>query len=562
MTDALGRPRVRFDQRATMRDGVTLSADVFLPSTGDGPWPALLNRTPYDNIRHPEIATYFAAHGYAVVVQDVRGRGDSDGEFDSWRQEAADGYDTVEWVADQQWCSGAVVGYGGSYQSYCGWAAARERPPHLRALISRATSGIASLGVPHDLGAASPYWLWYFNLTAGRTLQAPLDGESPALDWDRVLRSRPLAEMDVALGRSLPAWREFLATQSGDAPIAAYDLDEVFTDLDLPVLHVTGWNDGAKWGELRAWQRMNDGPKRRLQQLVIGPWDHYGTGTPNRTTMGVDFGEAAAVDLKARMLEFLRCALDDGLESGHERVEYFVTGRNEWRSATSWPPADLAEVTFFLDSDGGANSVAGDGRLSAEPTGPADEFTHDPANPHLSTEDLGTAFSAPRSLDDDRILARDDALVYTSAPLERELEIVGRPVVHLYAESDRVDTDFHVTLFTVDGTGTSRVVSRGWVRASYTRGAEFPRQLLERGQVHEYRVTLGDTAHRFAVGDRVRLTVASSNYPDVDVNPGTGAPLGADTTYVVARNTIHHHADRPSRLVLAACPAGEQRRKE
>lgn len=562
--------RVQFDVRVRMRDGVFLSTDVYLPAHGPGPWPVLVNRTPYDNSRRPELPTYLAAHGYAVAVQDVRGRGDSDGVFVPWRQEFADGHDTVEWAAAQPWSDGLVGMYGGSYASYCGWAATRERPSALGALVSRATSGITLLGVPHDLGAAPPYWLWFFNLTAGRTLQVPLDRESPAVDWERVLATKPLREMDGAIGRESELWQRFIDFEPGDEFARQHDLADVFEDLDIPVLHITGWHDAAKWGELRTWKAMADRDKpARGGRLILGPWDHYGTGEPGRITRGRDFGDAAAVDIKQRMVRFFDAALkhtvlkDDALKDAvHQNpdgpeVEYFITGRNEWASARSWPPDGLRRAVLYLHSSGAANSAAGDGQLTGrapERPEPPDNYVYDPENPNLSTPDLSAPFTAPRDLRCDWRLDRADVLVYTTEPLEEEIVLLGNPVATLFAGSDRVDTDFHLTLMDVSASGESVVVSGGFVRASYRSGVTKPRTLLVPGEISEFVITLGATAHAFRAGSRIRLSVASADFPDVDRNPNTGAPLGDDYVYAAATNTVHHSARFPSRIDLRVLP--------
>jgi uncharacterized protein len=551
-------PRMAFGVDVPMRDGTRLSADVFLPPAGDGPWPALLNRTPYDKSRHPEIAAFLAAHGYAVVVQDVRGRGDSDGRFDPWLQEADDGYDSVEWAASRHWCTGDVGIYGGSYQSYCGWAAARGRPPHLKALVSRATSGISQLGVYHDLGCAPPYWLWFFNLTSGRVLQSALDRESPALDWARVLATRPLRKMDAAIGRQLPVWHRFIEAMPGDDYSRALDLADVFEGLDLPVLHITGWNDAAKWGELRTWREMSTRSAAADRQwLLIGPWDHYGTGAPQQVTQGRDFGEHSTIDVKAAIVRFFDAMLT-GNKNGwrnEPRVRAFIMGQNEWTDLDNWPPPSPSPkpATWYLHSAGRANSIAGDGFIDLRPPDedePPDGYLYSPDSPTPSTPDLNTAFTSGRQLDNRWKLHRDDILVYTSAPLTTGIKIAGNPIVTLFASSDRLDTDFHFQLCEVQSDGRSYVISHGFVRASFRGGPTSPRKDLTPGEITELTVKLGATANYFAPNTRIRLVIASADFPDVDRNPNTGAPVGDDTISVVAQNSIYHSVKYQTSITL------------
>lgn len=555
--DALAtEPRIQFDVRVPMRDGVELSADLYLPPAGDGPWPALLCRTPYDNVRQAEEALWFAARGYAVVAQDVRGRGDSDGRFAMWSQEAQDGHDTAEWIAEQPWCNGRVGVFGGSYQAYCGWAALKEGTTAIASLVSRATSGFWLLGVPFDLGTARPYWLWVFHLTGGRTLQTPIDAAALAPSWSRILRTRPLREMDAAIGRSLPVWRQMVDAEPDGELVRSLDLAAVFPDLDLPVLHVTGWFDAAQWGELRTWREMRTvsaSPDR--QRLVIGPWDHYGTGIAPRETGGRDFGPAAALDPNELMLGHFDRTLKDGApgDPGEAPVRYFVMGADRWRTAADWPPPQTGEAVLHLRGGGCAQTVAGDGRLepaAAPGAEPADTFRYDPGDPTPSSPDRDAPFTAPFQLDNRWLLRRHDVLVYTSQALAEPLEVAGSPRVVLHVESTAPDTDFHVQLCDVAPDGRSDVVAAGFVRASYRRGPGFPRIALEPGRPTELTVTLHATANAWLPGHRVRVVVASAAFPDVDRHPNTLAALGDDAVAAVADNTLHHSAAHPSRLLL------------
>lgn len=553
-------PCAELDVRVAMRDGTELSADVFLPPSGDGPWPTLLTRTPYDNLRQAEEAAFFAGNGFAVVCQDVRGRGDSDGVFDPWLQEFEDGHDTVEWAGAQPWSNGDVGIYGGSYQAYCAWAAARDRPQGLKAIASRATSGFWLLGVPHDLGTARPYWLWVFNLTSGRTLQAALDRESPAIDWARILRTKPLEEMDLALGRRIPAWRRLIEARAGDPYTSALDLSSSFERVDFPTLHLTGWFDGAQWGELGAWREVtasSSDPNRHF--LVVGPWDHYGTAAPRQRTGGRDFGPDSAVSVRELTLRFFDHAMrqrDNGF-AGEPAVRYFVMGSDRWKSDRSWPPAAAVDLALFLHSDGSASANPGgtiDDRRP-ESAEPPDFYTYDPDDPTPSSEEESAFFTSEAMLDNRWLLGRDDVLVYTSSPLQRPISVVGNPKLVLWASSDAPDTDFHVALCDVAPSGRSDVIARGFVRAAYRHGPDASPAPLDSTEPTHFTIELSATANRFLRGHRLRLVVASAQFPDFDRNPNTAAPLGDDRDSRVASNGVHHDAASPSCLLL---PGPEQ----
>lgn len=558
-------PRIMFDQRTVMRDGVELSSDICLPPDGDGPWPAILVRTPYDNSSagNTQAAVFFCGHGYAMVFQDVRGRGDSDGTWEPFVNEGPDGYDTIEWIAGQSWCDGAVGMMGGSYGGFVQWIAAKERPPHLTALVSTAAAGRWMQELPFLFGCFAPYWIWWLNLTAGRSLQQPIYARPDVPNWGRIITHRPLRDLDVALGRTNTHWKTWLEHDTYDDYWKRLSLAGHYAGINLPVLHITGWFDGDQWGELFNWHGMiNESPAADRQWLVSGPWDHAGTRYPKESLGGRDFGASALVDFQALHLRFFDRWLK-GVENGQDsdaKVRLFTMGRNEWRDDTEWPPAGTIVTPFYFQSGGKANSLAGDGLLSLEPPGgdqPADTYTYDPDNPTPSVPDLGGFPFGDYPFDNRWRLRRDDVLVYTSAPLEEDIEITGHPFMTLYAESDCIDTDWHVTLCDVEPSGRSDELTYGCLRAAYREGLEAQPTPIEPGRVYEYRLELMATSNLFKKGNRIRVTVASANYPARARNPNTNAKVGDDDTGVIATNTVHHTSVYPSRLEAPVAPRRE-----
>lgn len=550
-------PRILYDQRVPMRDGVTLSADIFLPPTGDGPWPAILQRTPYDNTMElwVGIAVFFARHGYAFVSQDVRGRCDSEGAWEPFVNEGPDGYDTIEWIADQPWCDGKIGMMGGSYGGLVQWLAAKERPPHLTALVSTAAAGRWMEELPYQHGVFAPYWMYWLNLVGGRTQQRPSFGQPPVPDWSRIYTHHPLRDLDLALGRTNTVWRRWLEHNTFDDYWRRLSLIGHFSEIDLPVLHITGWFDGDQWGELHYWHGMIDeSPAADRQWLLAGPWDHAGTRTPRRQLGGRDFGPGALVDMNAVHLRFFDHFLK-GIDNGADtdrRVRIFAMGRNEWRDEDQWPPAGTVVTPFYLHSGGTANTLAGDGRLSPDaPAGdePADSYVYNPDDATPSVQDVTSIMSGSSPLDHRWRQRRDDVLVYTGEPLTEELEITGHPFVVLHAESDCPDTDWHVTLCDVHPDGRSEELTGGCLRAAYRDGLEARPSAIEPGRVYEYTVELMATSNVWLPGHRLRVTVASADYPGTARNPNTNAPTGDDEEVRIATNTIHHTAAHPSRLL-------------
>jgi predicted acyl esterase len=547
-----------------MRDGVALNTDIYLPEAGvdGGPYPAVVLRTPYSCQGDPivTIAAHLARHGYAVALQDVRGRYGSGGEWEPFRREGPDGYDAIEWLAAQPWCTGRVGTMGTSYEGSAQWAAARERPPHLVTMVSTAAAGRWMEELPFDRGVLMLVILPWLHAVSGRI------GRGPWLvpDLPDVLRALPLRTMDERLGHTLPVWREWLDHAQLDDYWRALRLtDADFGRIDLPVLHVTGWYDDDQPGALFFHAGMcAHSPRAADQHLVVGPWEHAGTRSPTRSVGGVDFGPDALEDIG----ELHRRWYDHWLKGNgngpwpEPRARVFVGGANAWRNVYAWPPHDAEPRPLYLRSDGGANTLAGNGRLDADPpsaSDPADAFVYDPADPVPS--DIDPRFYAPDQVDtplDERFKhRRDDVLVYTGAPLDAELVVTGQPVVHLFACTDGPDTDWFAALHDVAPSGASTMLAAGRLRARFADGLdrEVPLEPLE---PREFVVSLSAVGHRFDPGHRVRLTVTSSDFPRWDRNPNTGEPIGSGTTLRVATNRVLHTPARASHVVLPVAAGG------
>ena len=555
-------PRLLLDQRAPMRDGIELSADIYLPPTGDGPWPVILQRTPYDNTTRlwTDIALYFAGRGYAFVSQDVRGRCDSEGEFEPFVNEGPDGHDTIVWIGEQSWCDGKVGMMGGSYGGLVQWLAARERPPYLAALASTAAAGRWMEELPYRFGVYAPYWMWWLNLVGGRTLQQPMFGQPDLPDWGRIFTHRPLRDLDRELGRTNTVWRKWLEHSTFDDYWKRLSLDGYFSQIDLPVLHITGWFDGDQWGELYYWHgMMAESPAADRQWLLSGPWDHAGTRTPQQRLGGRDFGPDAVPDMNAIHLRFFDRWLK-GIDNGADwdrAVRIFAMGQNDWRDADAWPLPGTTMTPFYFHSDGAANTLAGNGSLSLEPPAgdePGDSYIYNPDDPTPSVPDVSKGPFADQPFDNRWRLRRDDVLVYTSDPLEEDLELTGHPFVILHAASDCPDTDWHLTLSDVQPDGRSDQLTSGCMRATYRGGRDAEPEALEPGRVYEYRIELMATSNVWKKGHRLRVTVASANYPESARNPNTNAPVGDDDEWQIAQNTVHHSTLHRSHLLAPVVP--------
>lgn len=538
-----------------MRDGVELSAEVYLPPA-DARHPAILLRTPYGNDRAEferlKLQAYVDA-GYAVVYQSVRGRGRSDGDFGFFMQEDLDGYDSVEWVARQPWCNGAVAMDGGSYLGTVQYLAARQAPPSLRCILPAVPAGDFFDELPYHGGTLMFDWLVNWNaMLEGIDVEAR---EQEILSLMR--RVRPLTELGRILGIQGPLFYQVLEHDTLDDlwKSIRYDAGNFKAIRALPIMTVTSWFDGDQAGALFYWDGLerHAGPGHH-GHLVIGPWEHAGCYLGGKPSQGaLSFTDRSVIDIQSERLRFLDRHLrnHEGPATAMPRVRLFVTGANEWRSCETYPPP-VAATPWYLHSGGNASTRHGDGTLSEREPGdePADRYRYDPVDP-FSYSQFGEEVQEAE--------LRHDVLVYSSAPLDRPVDVIGAVVLELFAASDQPDTDFAARLVDVlpDGRALNLTHTRGVLRARFRHGYETPEPLTP-GRVERFRIRLSDVGHRFMAGHRIRLEVTSSMFPLSDPNPNTGGRIGTETEIRVACQTILHDATRPSRLWLPIVDAAAE----
>jgi putative CocE/NonD family hydrolase len=556
-----------------MRDGTLLRANITRPA-GAGAVPALVERTPYNkeggsenSVGSPE---YFARRGYAVVIQDVRGRFASQGEFYPFRDDGADvlrdGYDTVEWMAAQPWCDGNVGMFGGSYSGATQYRAALSRPPHLKALFVRESSAdyyrewVYRDGA-HELGF-SLYWARVITASDLPHLVAAADVERQRALFDRILADMPqwyerLPLHPVPFLEGLSDWHNTWLEHPEDGPYWwRLGIDRHHHQVDVPVYHQGGWYDIFLAGTLKNYmglrRRGRSEQTRRAQRLVIGPWVH-GSGNINKQTAGdFDFGPTAAQEFNEMRLPWFDHWLK-GRDTGvldEPPVRLFVMGRNQWRAETDWPLPDTRYTAWYLRSGpSGSVSSVNDGRLApAAPVGaePADAYVYDPDHPvpTLGGNTLGIVGGVH-----DHLPADEMSLTYTSEPLEHELEVTGPVTAVLYAMSSAPDTDWVVRLEDVHPDGYVRNLCDGILRARYRNSFERP-ELLAPGQVYRFAIDLWATSNAFLPGHRIRVAITSSCFPRFDRNLNTGGPIHREAAGQVAINTVLHDELRPSHILL------------
>jgi putative CocE/NonD family hydrolase len=559
------RALVDFDVEMRTRDGVVLRSDIYRPDS-DAPVPAIVLRTPYNKATHAGRfdglhATIAAARGYAFVIQDVRGRWASEGEYKPITlTEGPDGYDCIEWVASQPWCDGNIGMIGGSYESLVQFMAAEQQPPALKAICPEFSGdsrrGALLLDSINIAWAAAQAIDWLTKKAAeGGSTEADMQVVMDAvMDPQAAAQHLPLEDLPLLKVADLFTFQEMLGILRGVAGIA-YDR------IAVPVLMIGGWYDIDPVGcrDIVAGVRASAATERARQETAViwGPWDH----TTTRECVGEQsFGPQALgefADLAGQILTFF----DRHLKGDDTKVvpanTYFLTGVNRWRTAAEWPPAGATATTLYLDSDGGANSADGDGVLGpdAPPETGEDTFTYDPHDPVPSFG--GRYFriggSLPGPFDQQRVESRPDVLVYTSAPLDDALTVTGnaRAVVHFVTSAP--DTDVVVKLCDVAPSGLSHNVSDNFIRLRWREGTDEP-LFVEPGTELELAVELSPIAHVFRPGHRLRLQVTSSAFPAYDRNMNTGNPEGSDAKGVLAHQVVRHGGASPSRLELDTLP--------
>jgi putative CocE/NonD family hydrolase len=546
-----------------MRDGTVLYADVYLPP-GDGPFPTLLERTPYSKDNSPEVrvgaTTFFPAHGYALVLQDVRGRFKSGGKFipfhdDGWGPNR-DGYDTVEWLATQPWCNGKIGTVGGSYSGATQYRLAPTRPPHLRAMYARESSADYHREWVYRGGAFEQAFMlawtmqWAYNNLAALASGAEYERRKGILEkaleeiesWQRHLPLHPNPLLE-----GLEDWYNDYLAHPDDGPYWwQWNIETQYHEIDTPIFHLGGWFDIFLNGTIKNFTGMRAKARspeaRQGQRLLVGPWIHGPWNLATSVQGEVDFGPEAVRDFNEIRLPWFDYWLK-GIENGvleEPPVQLFVMGENRWRTAAEYPPANTHYTSWYLRQDGHLAQTA--------PTGaePADSYLYDPEDPVPTLG--GCTLNIPGGPFDQRPI-EGRCLVYTSEPLPHDLTIIGNVKCILHAMSSAPDTDWVVRLTDVHPDGFSRLLCDGILRARYRNDGAKP-ELLIPHQVYEFVVDLWDTANTFKAGHRVRVALTSSSFPRFDRNLNTGGIFGTEAKGQVAINTIFHDAMRPSRIIL------------
>lgn len=551
--------------RAKMRDGVWLVADIYRPES-EGKFPVLLERTPYNRTGESDMAYELAAHGYVVVLQDTRGRYDSGGEFYPFRDESQDGYDTVEWAAQLEFANGKVGMFGGSYVGATQMLAAMARPPHLVSIFPYVTASEYYDGWTYQSGVLMQWFASsWASILAVDTLRRRADESLQPKEWVAQLpvENYPILKLPTALSGLAPYYHDWVEHERSDSYWQRWRVSDHYREMNVQGLHAAGWHDLFLKGSIKNYTGLRaeaTAPDVRAgQRLLIGPWAHAPT-SPEGKIGDVVFGKNAVLDMTGTALRWFDYTLK-GIRNEYASappVRLFVMGDNVWRDEQEFPLARTRYTKYYLHSRRGANGATSDGQLSV--TAPAgaerpDQFEYDPKNPVPTIGGrlcCGQALP-PGPFDQRPNEARPDVLIFSTPPLDKDLEVTGFVTVELYAATSAADTDFTALLADVDATGYARFLTDGIVRARYRNTTAQTEELVP-DKVYKYVIDLWATSNVFKSGHRVRLYLSSSNFPRFNRNPNTAERMLGSSRLVNARQTVYHGGDYSSALVLPVIP--------
>ena len=542
------------------RDGVKLNETVFSPHGQKDPLPVIFTFTPYIGDTYTDRAVYFAKHGYVYALVDVRGRGNSSGEFEPFVNEGKDGYDVVEWLAKQPYCNGKVTMWGGSYAGFDQWTVLKEFPPHLATIVPAAAAH-PGVDFPFQYNIFGPYDMQWLSFTSGVTSNGSLFGNSAF--WTAKAREMYMAhsafqDFDKVVGNGSTVFQKWMKHPTADAYYdAMVPSPEQYKRMNVPILTITGHYDGDQPGAFTFYKRhMQYGTAEAKAKhfLIIGPWDHAGTRTPKAEVGGLKFGQASLLDLNKLHTEWYDWAMKGGAkpEFLKKRVAYYVVGAEEWKYADSLESISNATKTMYLGSGGDAGDVFRSGALTGEnpasSTG-VDSWTYDPLDTRPATaesEDDGNSLTSQRAV----LNLFGEGVIYHSEIFSEDTEIAGFAKLTVWLKMDVPDTDLEVDLYEILPEGGSVALTSAAIRARYRESLREAKPVVP-GKIEKYVFdNFTFFARRIAKGSRLRLVVRSINSTSSEKNYNSGGVVAAETgkDAKTAHISLMHDKEHPSAL--------------
>jgi hypothetical protein len=548
--------------KITARDGVKLNATVFAPHGQKEPLPVIFTFTPYIGDSYTDRAVYFAKHGYVYALVDVRGRGNSGGEFEPFVNEGRDGYDVVEWLAKQSYCNGKVTMWGGSYAGFDQWTVLKEFPPHLATIVPAAAAH-PGVDFPFQYNIFGSYDMQWLTFTSGVTSNGSLFGSSgfwTAKSREIYLAHSAFQDYDKLVGNPSAVFQKWVKHPTPDAYYdAMVPSPEQYKRISVPILTITGHYDGDQPGAFTFYKRhmqFGTAEAKANHYLIIGPWDHAGTRTPKAEVGGLKFGEASVLDLNKLHTEWYNWAMKGGSkpEFLKKRAAYYVVGAEEWKYADSLESIGNSKKVFFLVSYGSAGDVFYSGRLLEFYTG------HWPASDSWTYDPLDTRPGVAEPEDDPNYLISQRAamnlygegVAYHSDPFAESTEITGFPKLTTWLQMDVPDTDLEADLYEILPDGGSVALTGATMRARYRESLREAKP-VPAGRVEKYVFdNFTFFSRRMSKGSRLRLVVRSINALGAEKNYNSGGVVAAETgkDARTAHITLLHDTEHPSALEL------------
>jgi len=549
-----------------LRDGVKLNATLYRPPGQQASLPCIFTLTPYVSQRYHDRGVYFASHGYVFLTVDVRGRGNSEGSFTPMLQEASDGYDIVEWLAQQPYCNGKVTMWGGSYAGYDQWATAKEFPPHLATIVPVA-SPRPGVDFPFVRNIFYAYDMQWITVTSGHTAQDAIfdDASFWSAQFGKLHTARlPFRELDTVVGNSSASFQTWVAHPEPDAYWDSYSpTTQQFGKINLPILTITGQYDDDQPGALSYYRdhlTAASAAAKSRHYLIIGPWDHFGTRSPQPEYAGIVFGPASLVDLNALHKDWYDWTLKGGKKPAFlkNNVAYYLLGHDngEWRYADSLAAITANTKPMYLASKNGSNyGVYVSGQLMPNPpagTSKPDSYVYDPLDTTYAAWDSSEDNSAELTDQSGLLSAAGNLLVYHTASFTQDTELAGFLKLSLWLSMDQPDTDLAAFLYEIRPDGSSVQLAREFFRARYRQGLRQPERVkpgaLERYDFDHFNFI----ARRIGKGSRLRLAIGPLNTKYFEKNYNSGGIVaeesGKDARTVTV--TLYHDASHPSALYL------------
>lgn len=577
VTLALGTAMVRAQQKSAAeetsvdmewavkipaRDGVKLNATVFTPHGQKEPLPVIFTFTPYVGDSYTDRAVYFAKHGYVYALVDVRGRGNSGGEFEPFVNDGRDGFDVVEWLAKQPYCNGKVTMWGGSYAGFDQWTVLKEFPPHLTTIVPAAAAH-PGVDFPFQYNIFAPYDMQWLTFTSGVTGNGNLFGNSgfwAAKSREMYASHSAFQDFDKLVGNISTVFQKWLKHPTADAYYdAMVPSPDQYKKMSVPILTITGHYDGDQPGAFTFYKRhmqYGTAEAKGNHYLIIGPWDHAGTRTPKAEVAGLKFGEASLLDLNKLHTEWYDWVMKGGTKPGFlkKRVAYYVVGAEEWKYSDNLESISNALKTYYLGSNGAAGDVFRSGVLDeGKPAAMAatDSWTYDPLD---SRPGAAEPDDEPNSLTSQRAVLNlfGEGVVYHSEPFAEAAEISGFAKLTAWLKMDVPDTDLEADLYEILPDGGSVALTDATMRARYRESLREARP-VRAGQLEKYVFdNFTFFSRRIAKGSRLRLVVRSVNSIGTEKNYNSGGVVAAETgkDAKTAHVTLVHDAEHASALEL------------